>query len=101
MKAKNPKIDSLYNTVKKFQKTKEAERLALEDPNPIFNGSNFKLELGPMQEIGKTILPNILPNSIDMIFTDPPYSEESIPLYGESAKLARRVLKQEGVCLQS
>ena len=68
----------------------------MEDPNPIFNGSNFKLELGPMQEIGKTILPNILPNSIDMIFTDPPYSEESIPLYGELAKLARRVLKPGG-----
>ena len=30
--------------------------------------------------------------SIDLIFTDPPYSEEFVPLYGDLAKLAHRVL---------
>ena len=31
-----------------------------------------------------------------MIFTDPPYNEESVPLYGHLAKLAQRVLKPGG-----
>ena len=42
-----------------------------------------------MQEKGS----KIADNSIDLILTDPPYNEESIPLYGELAKLAQRVLK--------
>ncbi|KKL23965.1 hypothetical protein LCGC14_2420110, partial [marine sediment metagenome] len=35
-------------------------------------------------------------NSVDFIFTDPPYDEESIPLYGDLAKLGARVLKPGG-----
>ena len=35
-------------------------------------------------------------NSIDLIFTDPPYDEESIPLYEDMARLAKRVLKPGG-----
>ena len=45
-----------------------------------------------MQEKGL----EIADNSIDLILTDPPYNEESIPLYGELAKLAQRVLKPGG-----
>ena len=35
-------------------------------------------------------------NSIDLIFTDLPCDEESVPLYGDLAKLAQRVLKPGG-----
>lgn len=35
-------------------------------------------------------------NSVDLIFTDPPYDEGSIPLYGDLARLAARVLKPGG-----
>lgn len=35
----------------------------------------------------------LLPNSIDMIFTDPPYDFESLTLYAELGRLAARVLK--------
>ena len=35
-------------------------------------------------------------DSIDLIFTDPPYDEESIPLYGELARVTQRVLKTGG-----
>ena len=45
-----------------------------------------------MQEKGL----EIADNSIELILTDPPYNEESIPLYGELAKLAQRVLKPGG-----
>jgi ParB-like chromosome segregation protein Spo0J len=41
-------------------------------------------------------LANIPDNSVDLIFTDPPYDEESIPLYGDLADLGARILKPGG-----
>lgn len=38
-------------------------------------------------------------NSIDLIFTDPPYDEESIHLYGDLARLGARILKPGGSLL--
>lgn len=35
-------------------------------------------------------------NSVDLIFTDPPYDDASAPMYGDLAKLAQRVLKPGG-----
>jgi 16S rRNA G966 N2-methylase RsmD len=35
-------------------------------------------------------------NSIDLIFTDPPYDKKSVPIYQDLAKLAMRVLKDRG-----
>jgi site-specific DNA-methyltransferase (adenine-specific) len=43
-----------------------------------------------------SVVPDI---SVDMIFTDPPYDEESISLYGDLAQFATRVLKPGGWCL--
>jgi DNA modification methylase len=37
--------------------------------------------------------------SIDLVFTDPPYLREHLPLYGWLAKEAARVLKPGGFCL--
>ena len=36
-------------------------------------------------------------NSVDVIFTDPPYDQASLPLWGQLAKLANRVLKPSGL----
>lgn len=36
---------------------------------------------------------NLEPHSIDLVFTDPPYDEASLPLYESLGRLARRVLK--------
>jgi 16S rRNA G966 N2-methylase RsmD len=38
-------------------------------------------------------------NSIDLIFTDPPYEEKSISVYGDLAKLASKVLKPGCFCI--
>jgi hypothetical protein len=38
-------------------------------------------------------------DTVDMIFTDPPYDRASIPLYGQLAALASRVLKPGKFCL--
>lgn len=44
----------------------------------------------------RTILKAMPSNSVEMIFTDPPYGEEYIPLYEDLAKLSARVLKPGG-----
>lgn len=38
-------------------------------------------------------------NSVDMIFTDPPYDRASVPLYTQLAELSARVLKPGKFCL--
>ena len=45
----------------------------------------------------RNIGPDILPdNSIDLIFTDPPYGTGYLDLYGDLGKFANRVLKDGG-----
>ena len=44
----------------------------------------FDLQFGDMKSLGE----NIADNSIDLIFTDPPYDEASLALYGDLARLA-------------
>lgn len=38
-------------------------------------------------------------NSVDLIFTDPPYDEEAAKLYGDLAAFGARVLKPGGICI--
>ena len=38
-------------------------------------------------------------HSVDLVLTDPPYDEASVPLYEEVARFARRVLRPGGWCL--
>lgn len=52
------------------------------------------ITLGDCRELSKSI-PD---NSVDMIFTDPPYAKEFIPLYGWLCDEAMRVLKPGGFC---
>ena len=42
------------------------------------------------------IMASMPDESVDLIFTDPPYDKASIPLYGDMARLAARVLKPNG-----
>lgn len=58
------------------------------------------IELNTVNLYSATELINKLPEkSINMIFTDPPYFEESIYLYEEIAKLAEKVLTDNGLCV--
>ena len=47
----------------------------------------------------RDILADLPKNSVDLIFTDPPYGEDYIHLYGDLAKLGARVLKPGGSLL--
>lgn len=51
--------------------------------------SSVDLRLGDFREV----LADIPDNSIDLIFTDPPYPREFLPLWGDLARFAARVLK--------
>jgi hypothetical protein len=44
----------------------------------------------------RKVLDDLPDASVDLIFTDPPYDKESIPLYGDISKLAARVLVEGG-----
>ncbi len=65
----------------------EQEKSKLEIPK------SCKLILGDFIEKSQK---EIADNSIDLIFTDPPYGKEYLPLYEELAKLSVRVLKPGG-----
>lgn len=47
----------------------------------------------------RELIQSIPDNSIDLIFTDPPYDKESVPLYAWLAEAAARVLKPGGFCM--
>jgi ParB family chromosome partitioning protein len=86
------KVDKGYNQVKRFQRIKEAEKFVSNDLKSLSPSEIFDLQFGDMQTLGE----NISANSTDLIFTDPPYNEASLSLYGDLARLADRVLKPGG-----
>lgn len=52
-----------------------------------------KLFHGDFREVAQQKIPD---NSVDLIFTDPPYDKESLSIYADLAKMANRVLKDGG-----
>ena len=83
------KVDKGYNQVKRFLRTKEAQEVVTNELKSVSAFELFDLQFGDMKTLGE----NIANNSIDLIFTDPPYNEASLSLYGDLARLADRVLK--------
>ncbi len=53
-------------------------------PRGIFHGDFYELSR------------DIPDNSVDLIFTDPPYDADSVPLYEKAAEVAARILKPGG-----
>lgn len=84
---KTGKVDGVYKKLKK-KKVKEERLKQAEKTVP----SDLGIIVGEFQVVGA----KVLDNSVDLIFTDPPYDEKSIPLYGELAKFGARVLKPGG-----
>jgi ParB-like chromosome segregation protein Spo0J len=88
-------ISKEYDKIQRDKKRRELlSQLDRQDNNrkDTNNNNNCKLAFGDFIKKGK----DIPDNSIDLIFTDPPYSTESLLLYQELAKLASRVLKPSG-----
>jgi 16S rRNA G966 N2-methylase RsmD len=84
------KIDKVYGRRVKQEKRQKLIEDAKKVAGKLPEG--FKLILGDMR-----VECNQIPdNSIDCIFTDPPYDLESLPLWEELGKLAARALKPGG-----
>ena len=74
------KVDKGYNQVKRFQRIKEVEISVKTSLKSLSASEIFDLQFGDMKSLGE----NIADNSIDLIFTDPPYNEASLSLYTET-----------------
>jgi SAM-dependent methyltransferase len=63
----------------------------------IFNASvDALLECGLYEGDFRQLSQEITDNSVDLIFTDPPYDSSSIDLYADAARVAKRILKPGG-----
>ena len=83
-------IDESVSPGKVVKQAREAKAKALLDaitPVPLDG-----LHIGDFRELAKTI-PDA---SVDLIFTDPPYDRDSIPLFSDLGALAARILKPGG-----
>ena len=84
-------VDKAFHEIHK--QNKRAQILAsVRSTNDNSSSSNVTLLHGDFRQLSKTI-PN---ESIDLIFTDPPYAAEYVPLYEDLAIIAQNVLKEGG-----
>jgi ParB-like chromosome segregation protein Spo0J len=93
LRAGSVKIDKVYKQVQREEKRHKL----------IFRANKSSAELPDCNliqgDFSSASANSIAESSVDLIFTDPPYDRESIPLYGELAKLASRVLEDGGSLL--
>jgi ParB-like chromosome segregation protein Spo0J len=88
--------NDIKTAIKEFHKEKKKKDILKKIrtyKDPDFDGLN--LIHGDFRVVGDVIEDD----SIDMIFTDPPYHKDSLYLYEDLAEFASRVLKDGGSCL--
>jgi ParB-like nuclease domain/Conserved hypothetical protein 95 len=82
-------VDKAFHEIQKQIKRAQILASARNTTNNT-SSSNIMLMHGDFRQLSKTISNE----SIDLIFTDPPYAAEYIPLYEDLAIIAHRVLKE-------
>jgi 16S rRNA G966 N2-methylase RsmD len=85
---KTGKVDRVYKRVLRFQSREKA--LAKVEDGTLLD--MVDLREGDFREV----LVDLPDESVALIFTDPPYDKASVPLYGDLAELAARVLVPGG-----
>lgn len=83
------KVDRAAKEMNRMIKKEKLENIQIDIP------SDFPVWHGDFREVGQQI-PN---DSVDLIFTDPPYGNKAISLYKDLSVFAARVLKPSGLCL--
>lgn len=89
--------------IKEMDETGKVDRAAKEMNRVIKLKNRQSIDLPQYDNVWhgdfRSFLSKIEPNSVDLIFTDPPYNENAIELYQELGKFASIVLKPGGLCL--
>lgn len=91
-------VSELPNTIidvrrlSRLEREYQAEQRALTVAGD-FQAENFQLWLGDFRDRGQ----EIVSSTVDLIFTDPPYPQEALPLWDDLGLFAARVLKQSGL----
>lgn len=84
------------NIIKTYKQRRRREIILAESqkalPDPEDKNRMYTIFCGDFREKAR----QINDNSIDLIFTDPPYNSQSLPLYADLARIATRVLKPGG-----
>jgi ParB-like chromosome segregation protein Spo0J len=89
---KGCKVNSVFNAMKKAIKASE-DAMAARNARKKLNGNgNHVVYNEPFTKTAD----RIAPNSISLIFTDPPYDRKSLPLFTDLAHVADRVLIDGG-----
>lgn len=83
-----PLTQKRFERIAREAQANQRRQEKIEQPGPNLP-ANIDIRLGDFVEI----LNDVPDNSIDLIFTDPPYLGEYLPLWLELSKLAQRVLK--------
>jgi ParB-like chromosome segregation protein Spo0J len=89
------KLPTKSMTVSRLQKRADEYevRLGVEPDGTIHTGASWTLRCADFRDCKLKL------NSIDVIVTDPPYTKEGIPLFGDLARFAMRYLKPGGLCI--
>ena len=85
---KKLKISKAYALLKSQEKKQERERKANEVQLDTESSGMIPFMIAPRDF--RTGSNDFKPNSVDLIFTDPPYSEENLPLYADLSKFAAK-----------
>ena len=88
---KNGKVDRSHKKMMKDQRREKAIEAA-KKASAAIKASVHCLDFRNTADLIKS-------DSVDLVFTDPPYAEESISLYKDVAAFAARVLRPGGWCL--
>ncbi len=91
---KKIKITKAYSILKAQEKRQELEQKASEVKLDTESSGIIPFMLAPRDF--RTGFDDFKPNSVDLIFTDPPYKKEDLPLYADLAKFAAKLLKPGG-----
>lgn len=80
-------------TVAQLEKKARAHqvRLGVEPDDTVVEGPQWRIHCA---DLSKWVIEE---NSVDCIITDPPYTTEGVPLYGDLSELAARILKPSGL----
>jgi ParB-like chromosome segregation protein Spo0J len=83
------KVNRAFETLQQRQRAKQRESQSCKV------AGDMGIQAGDFRKLGDSVADD----SLDMIFTDPPYDGDSVPLYGELARFAARTLRSGGLCL--